>query len=137
VATFSTKTLPRKYDAIAPDGSEVRIFFQTAVASTAHFHLDAGSVSRAVVHATIAEIWYFLTGKGEFWRRSAEGDESSVEVGPGVCIMIPPRTRFQFKVVGSEALTAFGVTMPPWPGSGEREVQVIKGKWTPRLPEGK
>jgi mannose-6-phosphate isomerase-like protein (cupin superfamily) len=137
VAAFSTKTLPRKYDAIAPDGSEVRILFQTGVASTAHFHLDAGCVSRAVMHATIVEIWYFLTGSGEFWRRNAEGQESSVEVGPGVCITIPSRTRFQFKALGAEPLTAFGVTMPPWPGSGEREVQAVKGPWTPRLPEGR
>lgn len=136
MSAFTTKSLAKKYDAIAPDGSEVRVFFQTGAASAAHFHLDAGCVSRAVVHATITEIWYFLTGSGDFWRKNPES-ESTVKVGPGVCITIPARTRFQFKALGAEPLTAFGVTMPPWPGSGEREVQMVKGPWTPRLPEGR
>ena len=135
MATFATKTLPDRYDDIAPDGSQVRILARVSRGSAAHFQLDAGNVSHAVMHTTIEEIWYFLSGEGEFWRKSEEGEEASVKVGRGVCITIPARTQFQFRATGTEPLTAFGVTMPPWPGSGEGEAQLVAGMWTPRLPQ--
>lgn len=131
--SFATTTLPAACDAFAPDGSEVRILLATPQASTAHFQLPGGSVSRAVMHTTIVEIWYFLTGTGELWRKDADGEEASVPVGTGVCITIPARTRFQFRAFGVEPLTAFGVTMPPWPGTGDGEVQFVDGPWTPLL----
>jgi mannose-6-phosphate isomerase-like protein (cupin superfamily) len=131
---FATKTLPERYDDIAPDGSEVRILASVDRGSAAHFQLDAGYVAQAVMHRTIDEIWYFLSGKGEFWRRNEGGEEATVKVGPGVCITIPARTQFQFKATGSEPLKAFGVTMPPWPGSGKGEVELVTGTWTAKLP---
>jgi hypothetical protein len=74
---FATKKLPERYDAIAPDGSEVRILARVDRGSAAHFQLEA---------------------------------------------------------TGSEPLKAFGVTMPPWPGSGEGEVEPVTGTWTAKLP---
>ena len=41
---FATKQLGIASDAIAPDGSEVRILGQTARGSMAHFSLPAGAI---------------------------------------------------------------------------------------------
>ena len=72
------------------------------------------------------EVWYFLAGRGRFWRK--EGlDEDIVEVSEGVSISIPPGTHFQFRNDGEEALAAVGVSMPPWPG--EAEAYPVEGLW--------
>src|SRR5271165_5959763 len=54
--TFATMTLPDGHDAIAPDGSEVRVLLSLKGGSMAHFRLPAGQVSRAVRHRTVEEI---------------------------------------------------------------------------------
>ena len=123
---FQTKRLPSAVDAIAPDGSEVRILCNTTRGSMAHFSLPGGQVSQAVAHRSIEEVWYFLAGRGRFWRK--EGMEQNiVEVSEGVSISISPGTHFQFRNDGDEALTAIGVSMPPWPG--ELEAFPVKGHW--------
>jgi len=81
----------------------------------AKFKLEAGQTSVAVVHRTIEEFWYFLSGRGELWRRQGEREEV-VAVGPGTCLTIPTGTRFQFRAGPAEALEALGITLPPWPG---------------------
>lgn len=55
--TGSTMTLPRDFDVLAPDGSEVRILLALAGGSMSHFLLPPGQVSRAVRHRTVEEIW--------------------------------------------------------------------------------
>ena len=54
--------------------------------------------------------------------------------------MIPPCTLFQFRSLSSEPLTAFGVSMPPWPGIGTMygvgEVEVVAGRWEPTVGSG-
>jgi mannose-6-phosphate isomerase-like protein (cupin superfamily) len=71
----------------------------------------------------VEEIWYFLSGRGEMWRRLGDHEEV-VEVEAGICVTIPVGTHFQFRAFEGEALAALGVTMPPWPGEGEAyEVQ--------------
>ena len=92
----------------------------------AHFSLPGGEVSRAVAHRSIEEVWYFLAGRGRFWRRHGS-DEEIVEVSAGVSISIPPGTHFQFRNDGDEALAAVGVSMPPWPG--EDEAYPVAGVW--------
>jgi len=126
VSGFETKQLPVQPDAIAPDGSEVRILLSLERGSMAHFSLASGETSIAVAHRTIEEIWYFLSGQGEMWRKLGEREEV-VPVAPGVCLTIPCGTQFQFRSLGSEPLAAVGVTMPPWPGEGE--AYPVKGKW--------
>jgi mannose-6-phosphate isomerase-like protein (cupin superfamily) len=128
---FETKALPAQPDAVAPDGSHVRVLARLARGSAAHFELAAGATSVAVVHGRVDEIWYFLSGRGEMWRGSAEQDEV-VPVGPGVCITIPAGTRFQFRAFGGESLAAFGVTMPPWPSEGD--ATPVEGRWSPTAP---
>lgn len=123
---FQTTRLASAVDAIAPDGSEVRILCSGTRGSMAHFSLPGWQVSQAVAHRTIEEVWYFLAGRGRFWRK--EGiKQDIVGVSEGVSISIPPGTHFQFRNDGEEALTAVGVSMPPWPG--EAEAYTVEGVW--------
>ena len=123
---FATKQLPAERDTVAPDGSDVRILLALPRGSLAHFELAAGLTSRAVAHHTVEEIWYFLGGRGEMWRKLGATEET-VAVAAGVSITIPLGTHFQFRSFGPEPLAAVGVTMPPWPGDGE--AYEVAGPW--------
>ncbi len=112
--------VPVSRDAVAPDGSDVRVLARAGAASSAHFELAAGQTSVAIRHRTVDEIWYVVAGRGEMWlaaRDDALGAVVALE--PGVCVSIPCGTRFQFRAAAPDTLAAFGVTMPPWPGDGE------------------
>ena len=128
---FSTKCLPETPDVIAPDGSNVRVLLGLSGGGLAHFELASGETSTAVAHRTIEEIWFFLSGCGEMWRKQNES-EKVVPVHSGVCITIPLGTHFQFRAFGQEPLAAIGVTIPPWPG--ECEAYVVEGKWEATVP---
>lgn len=128
MARFGERRLGEKPDAIAPDGSEVRLLAVLSRGSMAHFRLPPGGVSRAVRHATVEEVWYFVGGRGQMWRKDETG-ESTVEVHPGMSLDIPVGTAFQFRADGDEPLEAVGVTMPPWPGPDE--AVFVEGTWTP------
>jgi mannose-6-phosphate isomerase-like protein (cupin superfamily) len=123
---FETKRLSAEPDAVAPDGSDVRILLGLKAGGMAHFELAPGKTSKAVTHRTVEEIWYFLHGQGQMWRRQEDHTEI-VDVYPGLCLTIPQGTHFQFRSFGHEALSAIGVTMPPWPGDGE--AIVVDGEW--------
>jgi mannose-6-phosphate isomerase-like protein (cupin superfamily) len=127
---FAEQRLPERPDAIAPDGSEVRVLLALAGGSMAHFALPPGAVSRAVVHRTVEEIWLVLSGKGDMWRRN-EQRESVVALEPGLCLTIPLGTAFQFRAAPGERLAILGVTMPPWPG--EDEAELVDGRWPPTV----
>ena len=128
---FDAKRLTAARDAIAPDGSNVRVLLSLTGGSMAHFELPPGQTSTAVTHRTVEEIWFFLSGRGEMWRQQG-GQEAIVAIESGVCLTIPLGTHFQFRSCGYEALVALGVTMPPWPGAGE--AIVVPGKWEPTVP---
>ena len=113
-------------DAMAPDGSEVRLLVTATRGSMAPFTLAPGQVSRAVAHRSVEEVWYFLSGHGRMWRSLGE-DESVLVVKAGLSINIPPGTKFQFRCDSAEPLQAIGVTMPPWPGLDE--ARVVQGIW--------
>jgi len=128
MSEFTTKRLPAPPDAVAPDTSDVRILLQLRGGGMAHFELGPGRTSKAVAHRTVEEIWLFLSGRGEMWRK--QGDrEDVVPVDAGVCLTIPLGTHFQFRSFGYVPLAAVGVTMPPWPGDGE--AYDVAGKWEP------
>ena len=130
MAEFSTTHLPEARDAIAPDGSDVRLLLGLAGGGMAHFALAPGQVSKAVMHRTVEEIWFFLSGRGQMWRR--QGTLASiVDIYAGVCITIPLGTHFQFRAAGEEPLAAVAVTMPPWPG--EAEAILVEGAWQPTV----
>ncbi len=123
---FQTQALPAQTDVIAPDGSAVRVLLALKGGSTIHIELAPGIVSRAVCHTTVEEIWFFLSGRGEMWRKNMSKEET-VTVETGVCVTIPVGTSFQFRTTGDEPLKAFAVTMPPWPGEGE--ATIVDGIW--------
>jgi mannose-6-phosphate isomerase-like protein (cupin superfamily) len=117
-------------DAIAPDGSEVRLLARAARGSMAQFTLPVGKVSVAVAHRTVEEVWFFTQGQGQFWLKS-DGFEQVLEVSPGLSILIAVGTHFQFRNTGTVPMVAIGTTMPPWPGMDEA-YQVL-GKWNASL----
>ena len=131
MTNFDTKRLPVARDDVAPDGSDVRRLPVLNHGGMAHFELAPGQTSIATTHRTVQEIWFFLSGRGEMWRKQ-DGREEVVPVDPGVCLTIPTGTHFQFRSFGYEPLAALGVTMPPWPGKGE--AIVVEGKWEPTVP---
>ena len=81
---MKTRRLPATPDAVAPDGTDVRRRLALSGGSMAHFALAPGQTSIPVAHRTVEEIWYFLGGRGEMWRKLGEDKD------------------------------AVGVTMPPW-----------------------
>ena len=125
-----TKSLPAEPDVIAPDGSDVRILLRTERGSTAHFELGAGRTSLAIRHRTVEEVWFFVSGRGQMWRRTPDGEERVDEVSPGVSLDIPVGTSFQLRTIGDEPLAAVGTTMPPWPND-DAEAIPVDGPWPP------
>ena len=131
MARLVVKMLGERPDAVAPDGPAVRLLTALAGGSFAHFELPAGAVSHAVAHRTVEEIWYFVAGRGEMWRR-LDDEESIVEVTPGLSLTIPLGTHFQFRADGGAPLAFVAVTLPPWPGEGE--AFRVEGPWRASLP---
>jgi mannose-6-phosphate isomerase-like protein (cupin superfamily) len=131
---MQTRSLPAGRDAVAPDGSGVRILAGSERGSMAHFELDAGQTALAVRHRTVEELWFFVGGRGQMWRRGPDGEELTVDVSAGVSLSIPVGTTFQFRADGDEPLRAVGVTMPPWPGPGE--ASLADGPWAPTVEPG-
>lgn len=113
---------------MAPDGSEVRLLSACEQGSMAHFTLPPGAVSKAVLHRTVTELWYILSGEGRMWFASPDG-QTQFDLKPGLSFEIPVGTCFQFRTHGNLPLQAVAATMPPWPGDGEAEV--VEGVWSP------
>jgi mannose-6-phosphate isomerase-like protein (cupin superfamily) len=123
------KRLPAQPDATAPDGSDVRLLLDVAGGGMAHFELAPGETSFAVSHRTVEELWFFLAGRGQMWRKAPDGAETVDDVGSGVSVDIPLGVTFQFRSFGYEPLSAIGATMPPWPGGDEAILS--DGPWEP------
>jgi mannose-6-phosphate isomerase-like protein (cupin superfamily) len=128
--SFTTRRLGALPDAIAPDGSEVRVLCSTSRGSLAHFTLPPHAISKAMAHRSVEEVWYFVSGRGQMWRRWHDREEI-VDVEPGVAISIPVGAHFQFRSLSPEPLTAVGTTMPPW--LGEDEAVAVDGVWDPTV----
>lgn len=130
-SSFDTASLDSAPVVAAPDGSSVRPLCVIAGAgSFAHFRLSAGEVARAVVHATVQEIWYVVAGAGSMWRRSGDASEI-VDLRPGVCLTIPVGTEFQFRAAPGDRLEVVAATMPPWPDGSTTEATPVSGPWEP------
>lgn len=128
--TFETRKIGAAPDAIAPDGSEVRLLGSLARGGMAAFRLMPGVVSRAVAHRTVEEIWCFTAGRGRIWRKLGDREEVT-DAALGVSITIPTGTQFQFRCDGEEPLEVVAVTMPRWPGADE--AYAVKGIWVPTV----
>jgi mannose-6-phosphate isomerase-like protein (cupin superfamily) len=124
--SFETKRISAAPDVIAPDGSEVRVLCSAAGGSMAVFSLPANAIARAMAHRTVTEIWYVISGHGRMWRR-LDARSEIVELGPGISLIIPAGTHFQFRCDGAATLNVIGATMPPWPG--EDEAYAVEGPW--------
>ena len=123
---FDYLELPEDHDALAPDGSEIRLLAATPRASMVHCSLGPGRTSIAVAHRTVEELWYCLEGRGRLWR-SLDGREEVVELVPGVSVSIPLGSRFQFHNPGAETLRFIIATVPAWPG--DDEAYPVPGRW--------
>lgn len=126
--------MPVEPDAIAPDGSEVRVLLGLPGGSMAHFQLTPGETSVAVRHRTVEEIWLVVAGAGQMWRQLG-GEERIDDLEPSVCLTIPLGTTFQFRSLSPAPLEIVGVTMPPWPGPDE--AIRAEGPWEPTLEPGR
>ena len=127
---FTTKRISSTPDAIAPDGSEVRVLCQLPGGGLAVFSLPPNAVSKAVAHRTVEEVWYIIAGNGRMWRKLGEQEEI-VELSAGISLTIPTGTHFQFRCDGDERLDVIGATIPPWPG--ESEAFFVEGTWRSTL----
>ena len=124
---METRKLPRDYTVLAPDGSEIRELVAVNGGSMVHCTLPVGALSLAVKHRTVEEVWYFIEGRGQVWRKS-DASESVVDVQGAVSLNIEVGTHFQFRNTGDEPLRFIIVTMPPWPG--EDEAVRVDDYWT-------
>jgi mannose-6-phosphate isomerase-like protein (cupin superfamily) len=107
MTSFATMMLPRAFDAIAPDGSEVRVLLSLSAGSMAHFRLPAGRISLAVRHRTVEEIWYVVAGTGEMWRSDGAREEITT-LAPGSCLTIPVGTRSSSDPLARHRLRSLG-----------------------------
>ena len=124
------KKLAKDWDALASDGSDIRLLSETRPGSVVHCSLNAGEVSVPIAHRTVEEVWYFLEGTGQVWRR--QGDkERVVDVAPAGSLSIPVGAHFQFRATGDRPLRFGIVTMPPW--SGHDEAYPVASYW-PAMP---
>ncbi|HUG80852.1 MAG TPA: cupin domain-containing protein, partial [Bryobacterales bacterium] len=89
-----------------------------------------GRISLAVAHKSVEEIWYFLEGRGEVWRKQGEDEEVTTAV-PGVSLAIPAGAHFQFRNTGAIPLRFLCVTVPAWPG--EDEACRVEDHWAVEL----
>ena len=123
---FHTLHLPAEVDVLAPDTSEIRVLLANEHASMAHGTLPPGSISLAIRHKTVHEIWYVLGGEGELWRRTP-AQEEVVRLRAGVSVTIPLGAEFQFRTLGAEPLRFIMCTTPPWPGP--EEAILVEAHW--------
>ena len=130
---YESKMLGANVDAVAPDGTAVRLLLSLARGSMAHFELPAGAVSHGVRHRTVEEIWFVVGGRGRIWR-SQNGVERIDALEPGTALTIPLGTAFQFRAEASSPLAFVAITMPPWPGMDE--ALPASGPWTPTVTPG-
>lgn len=114
---MQTMRLPKDF-VLAPDRSEIRPLLNLTRGGMAHCTLPPAGVSVAVRHRTIEEIWYFIEGRGQVWRKQGAREEV-VEATPGTCVTIPTGAHFQFRNSGEDPLVFLIATMPPWPGEHE------------------
>ncbi len=112
---------------IAPDGSTVERLGRVSGGSLARFTFAAGSISKAVRHKQVEELWYVLSGAAELWRAPESGDAELRPLQEGDAVALEARCAFQVRVSGDAPLKVVAVTLPPWPGDGE--AVLVDGHW--------
>jgi len=102
----------------APDGSSLHLLARTKHASLCHGELKANTVSTAVMHKTVEELWYVLSGEGSFYCEALNAG-APFDIGDGTSFALPPRSVFQFKCTSEHSLRFVITTLPAWPGDHE------------------
>jgi mannose-6-phosphate isomerase-like protein (cupin superfamily) len=123
---FETKQQLPTESKTAPAGSKLISLLKTERGGLSYVTFPPNKVGRAHMNNTVEEIWFFIQGIGEFWRKHGD-NEQTVTFGQNTCLTIPPRTHFQYRNLGDEPLVMLIVTMPPFPG--DQESVDVKGKW--------
>jgi mannose-6-phosphate isomerase-like protein (cupin superfamily) len=85
--------------------------------------MKPGQISRPMRHREVEESWYVLEGEGEVWRCPPgvpPAGVSTVHIGPGDALVIPPGFGFQVRVCVGGPLRMLCSTAPPCPGRGGR-----------------
>jgi mannose-6-phosphate isomerase-like protein (cupin superfamily) len=123
---METISLKEKYDHLAPDGSEIRLLVNSETGGLCHCTLLPGKVSQAVKHRHVTELWFFIEGAGEVWRKK-ESQEMITAVCSGTSLTIEPGICFQFRNLGKIPLKFIIATIPQWPGPEEAES--VHGNW--------
>lgn len=114
--------MPAVFDVFAPDGSEISLLAKCSRGSMVYCSLPPGACSKAMVHRSVEELWFCLSGEGQFWRKQGD-DQQVIRLESGVSLSIPTGVSFQFRCSGPAPLCFVIVTMPPWPGEGEALAQ--------------
>src|SRR5687768_1735319 len=68
----------------SPLGSHIRFLMDGPHGNMIHATVPPGMVGRACRFRTVEEYWFVLSGDGEIWRRSPDGQESVTRLIPGV-----------------------------------------------------
>src|SRR5438105_1007602 len=126
----------RQPDAIAPDGSEIRVLGHAAKRpSLVEVTPAVGQASPPVRNKNVEEIWYVTSGDGEIWRRppaDQPGESEVIRAAMGDAVVIPTGWAFQFRASPREPLRFICFTSPPWPGE-EEAVAAEPGAWEPSV----
>ena len=93
-----------------------QIPFDSEIWRIVPLHASTPMCFSAVKHGRVEEIWYFIRGQGQVWRKLGDHEEV-VDVSPGVTLTIPVETHFQFRNTGWEPLCFIIATVPPWRGN--------------------
>src|SRR6266566_1702559 len=117
----------------AKDGSQIRVLPELSGGGLAHCLLPAGCTSNPISHVRVDEIWYFLHGRGEVYRK-LDGKDDFTLVGGGDALTIVAGTPFQYRTIGDVPLAFVIVTMPPW-RNAELDARDAAGPWTPSIRE--
>jgi mannose-6-phosphate isomerase-like protein (cupin superfamily) len=121
------RRLAERHDYLSPGGPEIRELAQASGGGLVHATLPSDSTAAALTHSTVEEVWYVLSGKGELWRRGADGEEVT-DLTPGTSVVIPPGVEFQWRNRGADPVSVLIVDIPRWPGP--EEASRVQGPWT-------
>lgn len=123
---FAIKNVGSACDVVAADSSELVLLARTKRASMAHGLLPAGVTSVAIVHRSVDELWFVVSGEAEIWRSNG-ADQAAETVRAGASLAIPCGTAFQYRTIGAEPFCFIMSTIPSWPG--DDEAVPVKGIW--------
>jgi mannose-6-phosphate isomerase-like protein (cupin superfamily) len=124
---FTTMKMPLHHSYQAPDGSYIWKLPDVRHAGLCKCVLPAGHISSAKRHKTVDEIWHFVSGSGQLWRKRDGEKEIITDIESELSVTIPVGTHFQFKNIGDTDLVVLIVTSTIWPG--EEEAESVPNYW--------